>query len=117
MKYRTKYFLAALSLLVTAACGITAYRYAGTPAAETPHIALAAPETRRAPRPVTASKRRVTTTDDIRREYGRLEVVTLRDGRQYRGAVITTSDIYEMVTVNGTVRFAMSDIQARDIVR
>lgn len=117
MKPKKKHVLGALIIVITALCSIAAYLYAGKSTRKEPRIAIARTETPSQARPATAGKRRITTTDDIRREYGRLEVVTLRDGRQYRGAVITTSDIYEMVTVDGNVRFAMSEIQARDIVR
>jgi hypothetical protein len=116
MKLNKKHTLVALITLIAAACGIAAYLHAGKQPPTHAQVDPARPVTRISARPAPAIKRRVT-TDDIRREYGRLEMVTLRDGRQYRGAVITTSDVYEMVTVNGTVRFAMSEIQARDIVR
>jgi len=57
------------------------------------------------------------TKEDIRKEYGKLEVVYLYSGKRYEGAVISIGEVYTMVTVNGTVRIPMKDVRARDIIR
>jgi len=65
----------------------------------------------------TVKKRTFSSNDDIRRQYGRLEVVYLYNGKKYEGAVISIDDFYTMVTVNGTVKIPMQDVKIREIVR
>lgn len=67
-----------------------------------------------APRPV---KKLFRTKEDIKKEYGRLEVVTLYSGKKYEGAVISIDDYYTIVTVNGTERIPMTEVRVRDIIR
>ncbi|HOP64577.1 MAG TPA: hypothetical protein PK358_11750 [Spirochaetota bacterium] len=61
--------------------------------------------------------KKIKTKEDIRKEYGRLEVVYLYSGKIYEGAVTSIDDVYTMVTVNGTVRIPMVEVRARDIIR
>ena len=63
------------------------------------------------------SVKKFNTKEDIRKEYGRLEVVYLYSGKIYEGAVTSIDDVYTMVTVNGTVRIPMVEVRARDIIR
>ena len=64
-----------------------------------------------------AAHKPIRTEDDIKEVYGRLEVVTLTDGKRYRGAVISVGDEYTMVTANGIVKIPMNEVGARDIIR
>ncbi|TAL36272.1 MAG: hypothetical protein EPN93_08700 [Spirochaetes bacterium] len=58
------------------------------------------------------------TTDDIKREYGRVETVHLFGGRTYTGAVIATDERnYTIVTVGGQVQVPMKDVKTRIIIR
>jgi hypothetical protein len=64
-----------------------------------------------------AAHKPIKTEDDIKEVYGRLEVVTLTDGKRYRGAVISVGEEYTMVTAGGIVRIPMNEVGARDIIR
>jgi hypothetical protein len=57
------------------------------------------------------------TEDAIRTEYGRIEVVTLADGRQHRGAVVSVGAVYTIITTEGTVYVPMREMSAREIIR
>ena len=70
-----------------------------------------------APAPSRPAVKTFASKAEIKKEYGRLEVVTLRDGRRFEGAVVSTGETYVMVTVGGTETFPMAEVQARDIVR
>ncbi len=60
---------------------------------------------------------RFTTKNEIREKYGRLEIVTLYDGRVFEGAVFSMDENYTMITVDGIVKIRMSDVRIRDILR
>lgn len=55
--------------------------------------------------------------DEIKREYGKLETVTLWNGKNYTGAVISTDPVYSIVTVDGTVNIPINDVKIREIIR
>lgn len=68
--------------------------------------------------PVKVEKKvKFTTNDEIKNEYGKLETVTLWNGRTYTGAVINTNELYTIVTVNGTIKIPMKDVKMREIIR
>ncbi len=57
------------------------------------------------------------TNEEIRREYGRLEVVYLFSGKRYEGAVVSIGQYYTMVTVEGVVKIPMNEVRIRDIIK
>lgn len=57
------------------------------------------------------------TNEDIRREYGRLEVVYLFSGKRYEGAVVSIGDYYTIVTIGGVVKIPMNEVRSRDIIK
>ncbi len=62
-------------------------------------------------------KDKFVSNEEIKQEYGKLETVFLWNGRSYTGAVISTTDIYTIVTVAGTVNIPMKDVKMREIIR
>lgn len=65
----------------------------------------------------TQKKSSFKSNDEIKREYGKLETVTLWNGKNYTGAVISTDPVYSIVTVNGTVNIPINDVKIREIIR
>ncbi len=60
----------------------------------------------------------LTTIDDIKREYGRVETVHLYGGKSHTGAVIATDGRnYTIVTLEGQVQVPMKDVKTRVIIR
>jgi hypothetical protein len=58
------------------------------------------------------------TNDDIRKEYGRVETVTLFTGKTFTGAVLSsTAEEYAIVTVGGVVKVPMRNVKMRVILR
>ena len=57
------------------------------------------------------------TNEDIRREYGRLEVVYLFSGKRYEGAVVSIGEYYTIVTIGGVVKIPMNEVRSRDIIK
>lgn len=55
--------------------------------------------------------------DDIKKEYGKLETVTLWNGKKYTGAVTSTDPVYNIVTLDGTVSIPINDVKIREIIR
>ena len=55
--------------------------------------------------------------DEIKREYGKLETVTLWNGKTYTGAVINTDSLYTIITVEGLTKIPMKDVKMREIIR
>lgn len=120
-----------IGMIIAALAAFLAYyllRYSGIGVA-VPAGAGADPVTGAEPRAVkvvgapaaamTAGNRHVKfkTNREIRDRYGRLEIVTLRNGMTYEGAVISTGGLYTMVTVNGVVSIPMSQVKMRDIIK
>lgn len=54
---------------------------------------------------------------EIKEEYGKLETVLLWNGKTYTGAVINTTEVYTIVTVEGTINIPMKDVKMRQIIR
>jgi len=67
--------------------------------------------------PKTAEKIKFKSNDEIRKEYGKLETVYLWNGKKYTGAVITSKNIYSIVTVGGIFNIPMKDVKIRKIIR
>lgn len=62
-------------------------------------------------------QKKLETNEDIKNEYGRLEVVYLFDNTKYEGAVISTDEFYTMVTTGGIVKFPMNQVKLRNIIK
>ncbi|MFH0975595.1 MAG: hypothetical protein V1874_07400 [Spirochaetota bacterium] len=54
--------------------------------------------------------------EEIKREFGRVEIVTLFSGKEYAGFVLTVDDFYRMVTVGGYKKIPMKDVKCRTIL-
>lgn len=68
--------------------------------------------------PVKAQKKdKFKSNEEIKKEYGKLETVFLWNGKSYTGAVISTTEIYSIVTVGGTINIPMKDVKMREIIR
>jgi len=63
------------------------------------------------------AKKKFNTNEDIRQEYGRLEIVYLFNGKKYEGAVISIDKYYTMVTIEGIVKIPMEKVKVRDIIK
>ncbi len=57
------------------------------------------------------------TLEEIKSRYGRIDVVTLYNGRVIRGAIISRGAVVRVVTVNGTVTVQAKDIKGTDIIK
>lgn len=55
--------------------------------------------------------------DEIREEYGKLEIVALYNGREFMGAVISIDEFYTMVTLEGLIKIPMGDVKTRIIIK
>lgn len=51
--------------------------------------------------------------EEIKKVYGRLEIVYLFDGREYTGVVLSVEEYYTMVTVDGVKKIPMKDVKVR----
>ncbi|MBN2402157.1 MAG: hypothetical protein JXN64_07135 [Spirochaetes bacterium] len=51
--------------------------------------------------------------EEIKKMYGRLEIVYLFDGREYTGVVLSVEEYYTMVTVDGIKKIPMKDVKVR----
>jgi hypothetical protein len=54
--------------------------------------------------------------EEIKKVYGRLEIVYLFDGREYTGVVLSVDNYYSMVTVDGLKKIPMKDVKMRVLV-
>ncbi len=77
------------------------------------------PEENKIPAPIVKStpKRQFRSNDEIKKEYGKLETVTLWNGKSYTGAVINTDEVYSIITLEGLIKIPMKDVKVRDIIR
>jgi hypothetical protein len=64
-----------------------------------------------------AKKTKFRSNDEIKEEYGKIETVYLWDGRSYTGAVVTTDELYSIVTLKGVIKIPMKDVKLREIIR
>jgi hypothetical protein len=51
--------------------------------------------------------------EEIKKVYGRLEIVYLFDSREYTGVVLSVDNYYSMVTVDGLKKIPMKDVKMR----
>ena len=65
----------------------------------------------------TPRKVKFESNDEIKKEYGKLETVTLWNGKSYTGAVINTDEVYSIITIDGLIKIPMKDVKVRDIIR
>ena len=128
---RTVLLLAVIVLL--GACGIIALRNAmdtagdhgEVPVRNIPAVAEKTHEVKAPALParhIIPPKKRQTdairSNDDIKRVYGRVETVSLFNGKSYTGAVIGRNAVdYTIVTVGGVKKVTMSDVKVRKIIR
>jgi len=68
-------------------------------------------------KPEAAKKSSRLTLDEIKSRYGRIDVVTLYNGRVIRGAIISRGAVVRVITVNGTVTVQTKDIKGTDIIK
>jgi len=64
-----------------------------------------------------AKKDKFKTNDEIKKEYGKIETVTLWNGKTYTGAVINSNELYTIITIDGTIKIPMKDVKIRKIIR
>ena len=62
-------------------------------------------------------KKQFRSNDEIKKEYGKLETVTLWNGKSYTGAVVNTDETYSIITIDGLINIPMKDVKVRDIIR
>jgi hypothetical protein len=62
-------------------------------------------------------KTKFKSNEEIKEEYGKIETVYLWDGRSYTGAVVTTDELYSIVTLKGVIKIPMKDVKLREIIR
>jgi hypothetical protein len=62
-------------------------------------------------------KKQFRSNDEIKKEYGKLETVTLWNGKTYTGAVVNTDETYSIITIDGLINIPMKDVKVRDIIR
>jgi len=65
----------------------------------------------------TIKKSKFKSDDEIKKEYGKLETVTLWNGKNYTGAVVNTNETYRIITVEGIINIPMKDVKMREIIR
>lgn len=68
-------------------------------------------------KPEAAKKSSGLTLEEIKSRYGRIDVVTLYNGRVIRGAIISRGSVVRVLTVNGTVTVQAKDIKGTDIIK
>lgn len=111
--------IAALILILLSAAGIFIFKNINDSAIakQTENKDIQPPVTEKEKPQEKPKSRKFETNEDIRQEYGRLEVVYLFSGKKYEGAVISTDEFYTMVTVNGIVKIPMKDVKIRKIIK
>jgi hypothetical protein len=65
----------------------------------------------------TTQKKQFRSNEEIKKEYGKLETVTLWNGKTYTGAVVNTDETYSIITIDGLINIPMKDVKVRDIIR
>ena len=78
---------------------------------------LSATDQKKVSKVKTLKKEKFSSNDEIKKEYGKLETVSLWNGKKYTGAVINTDEIYTIITVEGTIKIPMKDVKIREIIR
>lgn len=62
-------------------------------------------------------KRQFVSNAEIKKEYGKLETVTLWNGKTYTGAVINTDKVYSIITLDGLIKIPMKEVKIREILK
>lgn len=57
------------------------------------------------------------TIDQMRKDYPRLEVIQLYNGRTYSGAIVSIDENFTMITVDGIVKIPQNKVRQREIIR
>ncbi|HMB20756.1 MAG TPA: hypothetical protein VKQ10_06795 [Spirochaetota bacterium] len=57
------------------------------------------------------------TLDQMKKDYPRLEVIQLYNGRTYSGAIVSIDENFTMITVDGTVKIPQDKVRQREIIR
>ncbi|MFW5861847.1 MAG: hypothetical protein ACOCWZ_06310 [Spirochaetota bacterium] len=57
------------------------------------------------------------TLDQMRKDYPRLEVIQLYNGRTYSGAIVSINENFTMITVDGIVKIPQNKVRQREIIR
>lgn len=57
------------------------------------------------------------TLDHMRKDYPRLEVIQLYNGRTYSGAIVSIDENFTMITVDGIVKIPQNKVRQREIIR
>ncbi|PKL18107.1 MAG: hypothetical protein CVV49_07630 [Spirochaetae bacterium HGW-Spirochaetae-5] len=64
-----------------------------------------------------SKKTKFTSNDEIKQKYGKLETVTLWNGKSYTGAVVNTEKVYSIITIDGLINIPMKEVKIREIIR
>lgn len=54
---------------------------------------------------------------EIKKKYGKLEIIHLYNGKQYIGAVDSYGDVYTFITKTGTVDIPLNEVKMIEIIR
>jgi hypothetical protein len=54
--------------------------------------------------------------EEIKKEFGRLEIVYLFNGQSFIGYVLSIDEFYSMVTIDGFKKIPMKDVKMREII-
>lgn len=55
--------------------------------------------------------------EEIKEKYGKLETVTLWNGKSYTGAVVNSEEVYSIITIDGLINIPMKKVKIREIIR
>ncbi len=64
-----------------------------------------------------SSEAKYDTLDQMRKDYPRLEVIQLYNGRTYSGAIVSIDENFTMITVDGIVKIPQNKVRQREIIR
>jgi len=57
------------------------------------------------------------TLEEMRKDYPRLEVIQLYNGKTYSGAIVSIDENFTMITIDGTVKIPQNQVRQREIIR
>jgi len=57
------------------------------------------------------------TLGQMRKDYPRLEVIQLYNGKTYSGAIVSIDENFTMITVDGIVKIPQNKVRQREIIR
>jgi len=118
-------------ILILTAIGYYAYNATLTPAPEQktePAKTVTAPAkqpSEPAPKETPADKEaaavsadaKYETLEEMRKDYPRLEIIQLYNGKTYSGAIVSIDENFTMITVDGTVKIPQNKVRQREIIR